>query len=287
MRTEQEMMQLIMQTAQQDERIRAVVLNGSRANPNVEKDMFQDYDIVYVVKNMASFTSNHSWVDVFGDRVMMQMPEGKVTPPPENKGHFVYLMQFKDGNRLDLTLIPEEKLASFQPFDSLSVLLMDKDQLIGELPPPSERDYYIQRPTEQAYADKCNEFWWICLNISKGLWREEITYTMFMYEQINRNVLMQMIDWYIGVKTNFLVSAGKLGKYYPNYLDEEDWEKYRKTYSCGKDVDRIWEALFTMCDLFTKLSKHVAHTLDFAFQQEDVTNVMMYMRRIRKLENYG
>ncbi|MEF2290756.1 MULTISPECIES: aminoglycoside 6-adenylyltransferase [Virgibacillus] len=287
MRTEQEMMQLILQTAQQDERIRAVVLNGSRANPNVEKDMFQDYDIVYVVKNMASFTSNHSWVDVFGDRVMMQMPEGKVTPPPENKGHFVYLMQFKDGNRLDLTLIPEEKLASFQPFDSLSVLLMDKDQLIGELPPPSERDYYIQRPTEQAYADKCNEFWWICLNISKGLWREEITYTMFMYEQINRNVLMQMIDWYIGVKTNFLVSAGKLGKYYPNYLDEEDWEKYRKTYSCGKDVDRIWEALFTMCDLFTKLSKHVAHTLDFAFQQEDVTNVMMYMRRIRKLENYG
>ncbi|SHH79449.1 aminoglycoside 6-adenylyltransferase [Virgibacillus chiguensis] len=92
MRTEHEMMQLIMQTAQQGERIRAVVLNGSRANPNVEKDMFQDFDIVYVVNNMASFTSNHSWVDVFGDRIMMQMPEGKVTPPPENKGHFVYLM---------------------------------------------------------------------------------------------------------------------------------------------------------------------------------------------------
>lgn len=287
MRTEQEMMQLIMQTAQQDERIRAVVLNGSRANPNVEKDMFQDFDIVYVVNNMASFTSNHSWVDMFGDRIMMQMPEGKVTPPPENKGHFVYLMQFIDGNRLDLTLIPKEKLDLFLPFDSLSVLLMDKDQLIGELPPPSERDYYILRPSEQEFADVCNEFWWICLNISKGLWREEITYTMFMYEQINRNVLMQMIDWYIGVKTNFLVSAGKLGKYYPNYLDEGDWEKYRKTYSCGKDVERIWQALFTMCDLFTKLSKHVAHTLDFAFEQKDVTNVMMYMRRIRKLENYG
>ncbi|SHH79470.1 aminoglycoside 6-adenylyltransferase [Virgibacillus chiguensis] len=164
---------------------------------------------------------------------------------------------------------------------------MDKDQLIGELPPPSERDYYIQRPSEQEFADVCNEFWWICLNISKGLWRKEITYTMFMYEQINRNALMQMIDWYIGVKTNFSVSAGKLGKYYPNYLDEEDWEKYRKTYSCGKDLERIWEALFTMCDLFTKLSKHVAHTLDFAFQQEDVTNVMMYMRRIRELTNHG
>ncbi|MBU8567214.1 aminoglycoside 6-adenylyltransferase [Virgibacillus pantothenticus] len=287
MRTEQEMMQLIMQTAQQDERIRAVVLNGSRANPNVEKDMFQDFDIVYVVKNMASFTSDHTWVDIFGDRIMMQMPEEKVTPPPENKGHFVYLMQFIDGNRLDLTLIPEEKLALFQPFNSLSMLLMDKDQLIGNLPPTSEKDYYIQRPSEQEFADVCNEFWWICLNIGKGLWRKEITYTMFMYEQINRNVLMQMIDWHIGVKTNFSASSGKLGKYYPTYLDKQDWENYMKTYSGGNDFEQIWQALFTMCQLFTRLSKHVAHTLDFAFPHEDITNVTMYLRRIRELSNHA
>ncbi|WP_199690026.1 MULTISPECIES: aminoglycoside 6-adenylyltransferase [Clostridia] len=283
MRTEQEMMQLIMQTAKQDERIRAVVLNGSRANPNVEKDMFQDFDIVYVVKNMASFTSDHTWVDIFGERIMMQMPEEKVTPPLENKGHFVYLMQFIDGNRLDLTLIPKEKLAIFQPFDSLSVLMMDKDQLIGELPPPSEQDYYIQRPNEQEFADVCNEFWWICLNIGKGLWRKEITYTMFMYEQINRNVLMQMIDWHIGVKTNFKASSGKLGKYYPIYLDKQDWENYMKTYSGGNDFEQIWQALFTMCQLFNRLSRHVADTLDFVFSHEDVTNVMMYLRRIREL----
>src|SRR5690554_8055131 len=49
MRTEKEMMELILSTAQEDERIRLVTLEGSRANVNVPKDEFQDYDITYFV----------------------------------------------------------------------------------------------------------------------------------------------------------------------------------------------------------------------------------------------
>lgn len=49
MRNEKEMFDLILDVARQDDRIRAVYMNGSRANPNVEKDPYRDYDIVYVV----------------------------------------------------------------------------------------------------------------------------------------------------------------------------------------------------------------------------------------------
>lgn len=52
MRSEKEMMGLILNTAREDERIRAVIMNGSRVNPNVKRDCFQDYDIVYVVKDI-------------------------------------------------------------------------------------------------------------------------------------------------------------------------------------------------------------------------------------------
>lgn len=48
MRNEKERFDLILGVAERDERIRAVYINGSRTNPNVPKDMFQDYDIVYV-----------------------------------------------------------------------------------------------------------------------------------------------------------------------------------------------------------------------------------------------
>ena len=49
MRTEQEMLDLIINTAKEDHRIRAVYMEGSRTNPKVPRDIFQDYDIEYIV----------------------------------------------------------------------------------------------------------------------------------------------------------------------------------------------------------------------------------------------
>ncbi|KJR46257.1 hypothetical protein UF75_3343 [Desulfosporosinus sp. I2] len=45
----------ILNIAHKDERIHAVLLSGSRINLNAIKDIFQDYDIVYVVKETKSF----------------------------------------------------------------------------------------------------------------------------------------------------------------------------------------------------------------------------------------
>ncbi|GEQ23471.1 hypothetical protein CBU02nite_39770 [Clostridium butyricum] len=66
MRTEKEMYSLILNVAQNDERIRAVFMNGSRTNPNAIKDIFQDYDIVYVVEETKSFREQKNWIDQFG-----------------------------------------------------------------------------------------------------------------------------------------------------------------------------------------------------------------------------
>ena len=55
MRTEKEMMDLILTFAKNDPRIRVVGMEGSRTNVNVPKDEFQDYDITYLVTDMESF----------------------------------------------------------------------------------------------------------------------------------------------------------------------------------------------------------------------------------------
>ncbi|WP_261129802.1 aminoglycoside 6-adenylyltransferase [Bacillus sp. Marseille-Q3570] len=282
MRTEKEMMDLILEKAENDERIRAVVLNGSRANPNVRKDIFQDYDIVYLVNDVQSFTKDHSWVDYFGERIMMQMPEDKVMPPAENDGKFAYLMQFMDGNRIDLTLIPVNKMEELVNWDSLSIKLLDKDDIVGKLPPSDDRDYHIKKPSEKEFADTCNEFWWICMNISKGLWREELSYVMFMYEQINRNVLMRMIEWEIGIRTDFSKSAGKLGKYFHKFLSEKDWAKFVATFT-GPDYEQIWRSLFVMCDLFRRKAILVAEHFNYAYPYEDDKRVSDYLKKVKDL----
>ena len=60
MRTETEMMSLIIDTAKSDERIRAVILNGSRADEYVTKDIYSDYDIIYMVNDFQYFVDKRT-----------------------------------------------------------------------------------------------------------------------------------------------------------------------------------------------------------------------------------
>ena len=160
MRTEQEMFDLILNFARQDERIRVVTMNGSRANPNVQPDKYQDFDIVYVVTEMESFLADDGWLDIFGKRIIMQKPDTMQLIPPEEGNSFVYLMLFEDGNRIDLTLFPLENLNPYLQSDRMCVLLLDKDGRVPELPPSTEVDYWLKQPSYQFFSDCCNEFWY-------------------------------------------------------------------------------------------------------------------------------
>jgi len=88
MRSEQEMLNLIINVAKADERIRAVLLSGSRANPAVPKDIYQDFDITYFVTDISPYYNNPAWIEVqFGKPLIMQMPE--TMRYPRGDGSFV------------------------------------------------------------------------------------------------------------------------------------------------------------------------------------------------------
>ena len=69
------MYELIIGTARADERIRAVYMNGSRTDKSAPKDIFQDYDIVYAVRETKPFYEDKHWIDRFGERLYMQCPD--------------------------------------------------------------------------------------------------------------------------------------------------------------------------------------------------------------------
>ncbi|MBX3014030.1 MAG: aminoglycoside 6-adenylyltransferase [Caldilineaceae bacterium] len=281
MRSEAEILDLIIQTAQADARIRAVILNGSRVNPQARRDPFQDFDVVYLVTAIASFVADATWIDRFGARIILQMPEAMSDPPPMNDGHFAYLMQFTDGNRIDLTLFPLDRLASFG-WESLSVVLLDKDGRIGPLPPPSDRDYWPTPPTAQAFADCCNEFWWVSTYVAKGLWRAEIFYAKAMLDQVVREQLMKMLTWYVGIKTDFARNPGKVGKQFKVYLEPELWTMLTQTYT-DTDEARNWDALLTMAALFRQTGLAVATHFGFAYPHQDDERVTAHLQHVRAL----
>lgn len=282
MRTEKEMLDLIINKAKEDERIRAVIMNGSRVNPNVKRDCFQDYDIMYVVKNIQSFTSNHNWIHRFGEIMIVQMPEEMSLFPADEDGKFPYLMQFIEGNRIDLTLVPADLIHAFVGQDSLSKLLLDKDGCVEEFPPASDKDYMIKKPTEKEFFDCCNEFWWCSTNVGKGLWREELSYVKGMLEGPMRDMLVVMLEWHIGMKTEFTANAGKFGKYFEQYVEKDVWEQFKRTFS-NAEYENIWDSYFIMGDLFRKVANEIANTYEYQYPQDDDNKVTSYLKHVRKL----
>lgn len=282
MRSEQEMLDLILGVARADERIRGVVLNGSRANPNAPRDLFQDFDVIYLVRgSSAPFRANLDWIGQFGELMILQLPEEMGDPPPSGNFDAVFLAQFMDGNRIDLSVYPLERWPELKN-DSLSVLLLDKDGALGPLPPPDERSYLPQPPDAKAFADCCNEFWWVSPYAAKGLWRRELPYAKATLEVYVREQLTKMLRWQIGIQTGFKINPGKEGKYFERYLPPEQWALLLQTYADGSYA-HTWDALVAMGELFRRSARFVAGHYGFVYPAAEDERVSAFLRRIRAL----
>ncbi len=284
MRNEQKMLDLLLSTARNDERIRAVYLNGSRANVKVPKDIFQDFDIVYVVTETASFLADPAWLDRFGEILIMEEPDqldqilGKAI---DFSQRYAWLMQFTDGNRIDLSILTKAAMRKEFGSDSLTVVLLDKDALLPKIPAANDGDYLVQRPTQAIFDCRCIDFYWVAPYIAKGLWRNELLYALdcFQYPKFK---LITMLNWLVGTETDFAVSTGKSGKYLKNYLPPQTWQKLLATYPSGEEA-ALWQALFTMMDLFEETAQEVAARLHFTYDQKLARNSRSYVRHIHEL----
>ena len=281
MRTEQEMYDLILSTARADERIRAVMLNGSRANPLAPPDFFQDFDIIYFVTDPAPFWRNLEWIRRFGELMILQLPDDMADPPPQGRVSYCYLMQFADGNRIDLTIFPVDRLDRLE-LDSLTVVLLDKDGVLPAYPPPDLSDYLPRPPTTKQFFDCTNEFWWCSPYVAKGLWRQELPYARAMLDLYVREQLDKMLKWYIGVQSGFQTYPGKLGKYYQRYLPHELWQLLLKTYADGS-YEQSWQALLAMGELFRLTARRVAEHFGYAYPEGEDERVTAHLQHVRQL----
>lgn len=289
MRSEKEMFDLIIGFAQRDERIRAVYMNGSRTNSNIPKDIFQDYDIVYVVTDTASFIEDQRWITMFGELLMMQEPDKNdqlKNPTIDFKNSYGYLMLFTDGNRIDLHIETKSAMLKDYGKDKLTVPLLDKDNILPTIPTPTDVDYHVKKATELMYISCCNDFWWCLQNVAKGIWRDELPYAKQMFECVIRARLDEMVSWWIGMKYDFQISTGKMGKYFKEYLPKSYWKMYEETYSDYR-YEKFWHSIFVACELFRILATNVADVLSFTYPTRDDQNMTTYLKQVQNLSSHA
>ncbi|MDL2220726.1 aminoglycoside 6-adenylyltransferase, partial [Eubacteriales bacterium OttesenSCG-928-N14] len=263
MRSETQMMDLILSVATKDDRIRVVGMEGSRANPNAPKDLFQDYDITYLVTQMQPFLQDERWLDVFGKRIMLQKPEQMSLFPPSLGGWFSYLMLFEDGNRIDLKIVPLADLPRYLDWDGRIRILLDKDNRIPQ-PPVYDGRYDLQPPDANHFDDCCNEFWWVSTYVAKGLCRDEFLYAAEHLGAYVRPSLLRMLSWQTGLSHGFAIDVGKAYKYLPQFLPDKTWQALQQTFAFASN-SQLWQALQGCMSLFRQASHAVAQQMGYPY----------------------
>jgi aminoglycoside 6-adenylyltransferase len=276
-RKEREVVTKLLQYAHDDEKVRAVLLNGSRVNPNVTKDLFCDYDMIFVVTDPKYYLDHQDWITNFGDLIIMQQNYIET----ECEDEYIFLMLFTDGVRIDLSFRRVETIN--QHFhDSLTKVILDKDNCLKNFDPPSEKSYVTLQPTMDEFDKTINNILWCSTNVAKGMWRDELPYAKFMLDIVIRQDFMNLLSWYVGVNHNWSVNIGTALKWLKKYLPGELWDSFENTYS-GPAYTNIWDSLFEIIRLTKDVGQKLADKLNYEYPIHDHINLVAYLEKVRAL----
>ena len=272
MRTEPEMLDLIFQTAKVLQ-VEAVAMSGSRTNPKAPKDEFQDYDVVYVVDDLDTLTSNLAWLDQFGACIIEQ----------HNilGNRRLYLMLFEDGNRIDLTLCPKVHIKEWVESEADFTVLEDPKGLFAPYSPNPQR-YWTSSASQTDFEKACNEFWWVSAYVVKGIYRNQHIYAIDHLYGICQQELLKVLAWQVASDKG-TVDVGKNYKYLFNYLPAEKEKEFSALLDFSS-IDKITQSLFATMQLFHQEAQSLAQKMDFDYDKEVAEKMIEYAKE--KLSNY-
>ncbi|MDU6293185.1 aminoglycoside 6-adenylyltransferase [Streptococcus sp. 959] len=274
MRTETEMLDVILQTAKTLQ-VKAVAMSGSRTCLNVPKDEFQDYDVVYIVDDLDNLTSDLSWLTYFGGRIIEQ--------EVSLGNRRLYLMLFEDGNRIDLTLCPKEHIQEWVDSEAGFTVLEDEKGLF-ESYSPSPKRFWIHPATETDFKNSCNEFWWVSAYVVKGICRHQVIYATDHLYGICQQELLKVLAWQVAADEG-KVDVGKNYKYLFNYLPNTKEKEFSSLVDFSS-LDKITQSLFATMELFHQEAQFLAKKMGFDYDKEVAEKMIEYAEeRVKKFGN--
>lgn len=281
MRQESEMLNLIIGYAEDDQRIRAVTLNGSRVNPTAIVDRYSDFDIAYFVDDVREFTRDKSWIEVFGEVLIVQYSLDWYDNPYDynSRDTFAYLIQFADGNRIDLTVVDISNIGKEVENIEPKKVLVNKDDFTELKDIFDASCYFITLPLHHEFYNTCNEFRWLSIYIAKGICRKEIYYVKFAYEVLMMPMMIKMLEWDVAIRNDFNITTGTHSKYLYKYLTDFELAKFHSIFPDGS-YESITEKLFQVYDLFHKYEEKVAKTLDFSIDKGEKMRVLDFLNNM-------
>lgn len=272
------------------EAVRAVLLTSTRAVPGAPVDVLSDYDVILIVHDIAPFVAERGWLSDFGE--VLAVYWDPVHPNPQfGIEQCANVTQYDDGLKIDFTLWPVallERIAAAAELpaelDAGYRVLLDKDGLAAGLRPPSGEAYRPKPPDRAAYETHVNDFLSDAPYVAKCLLRGELFPLKWALDYDMKHVYLRpLLEWRVGVATDWSLPVGALGKGLQKRLPAELWAELERCYA-DAEPEGNWEALARTLALFRRVALEVGAALGYEYPHERHERVSAYVERMRRLE---
>jgi len=282
MRNAKEVLGEIINWAEQNDDVRAVLLTGSRENSNNVADLLSDYDIEIAVNNADQFLNGEQWLSAFGDILTIIRVDESFS---------LRMVLYKDYVRIDFRIYSIENFKQYidlpelpEHWDIGYIILCDKDRLTEHLEQPACKAFVVSKPSKEEFSATVTDFWWDTTYVAKSLWRNELFYAKYMSDKIiGFSYLQKMIEWFIGLQHGWKISTNKNGRFFKQFLDPATWIELENTFS-GSDIEENWNALFATIKLFRKLAETIAKELHYSYPYQLDEEITRYLEKIKTLD---
>jgi aminoglycoside 6-adenylyltransferase len=237
--------------AQEQQAVRAMLLTGSRANPNASADAWSDYDLVLVVRDVHPFFVDRAWLQGFGRVIVAYWDPIQPVPDFADLEQVGNVVLFQDGLKVDFIVWPVELLPQLARAPVLPArldlgyaVLVDKDNLTAGIPAPTYTAYIPAPPTDEVYQKVVEDFFSDVPYVAKCLRRDELMPAKYCLDfDMKHNFLRQMLDWRMECDHGWSAPTGFLGRGLKKSLPPEIWSQLESTY-VGAGIEENWDVSY-------------------------------------------
>jgi aminoglycoside 6-adenylyltransferase len=285
---EDQMIQRLIQWAERQPLVRAMLLTSSRAVPNAPCDVLSDYDVILALLDVEPFHADRTWLEDFGPVLALYRDPLEPYLGFTASGN---VTQYENGLKIDFTLWPVEvlqRLASDphlpEEFDAGYRVLLDKDHLTDGLQPPTYAAYIPKPPTEKEYQSAVEVFFLDATYVAKFLWRDDIMAAKHILDHcIKQEHLLPMLEWCVEIDHGWSVKPGLYGQRLKRWLNPELWRELESTYT-GAELEANWDAMFRSVALFRAAAIKVGDHLGYSYPHDLERRALAYLHKAKNLD---
>ena len=257
--------------------IRTILVVGSRARQVKPADDYSDLDIsLYVVEGFEQKSEVYlQWIRDFAP-VWMMLDEHH----DETKS---WLILYQGGIKVDFSVTP---ISVLQPLIDDQALwddqqrgykiLLDKDGIAAQLPPPSPFDPppYVP-PIQVQFIQRVEGYFYGAVYLAKQIKRGNLWKAKWA-DQIQQRILLEMLEWHAHSAHDRPVDTYYRGDFMRDWVSDATWQELHQVFAHFDATDSR-KALIASIRLFTRLTQETAAKLDYDYPRRMVEEVTAYI----------